>query len=195
MEAVAPKRERGRQRVALLLDAGAEVFARRGFEPATMSEIAARAATAIGSLYRFFPTKDALADALVARYVAEVGGTIDDLAEAAPTLSPAAIADALFDMMLDTRRARAAATVLIDMRGSRAALRERVRHGIAAILRRAHPALDDADDADAAVHATVLLHLLKGVRTMAEEPEAADAKLADLRATIRAYVADRVGRP
>ena len=192
MEAVAPKRERGRQRVALLLDAGAEVFARRGFEPATMSEIAARADTAIGSLYRFFPTKDALADALVARYVAEVGGTIDDLAEAAPTLSPAAIADALFDMMLDTRRARAAATVLIDLRGSRAALRERVRHGIAAILRRAHPALDDAD---AAVHATVLLHLLKGVRTMAEEPEAADAKLADLRDTIRAYVADRVGRP
>src|SRR5207253_2006161 len=39
----APKRERGKQRVAELLQAAAAVFAEKGYEAATMTEIAARA--------------------------------------------------------------------------------------------------------------------------------------------------------
>ena len=44
----APKRERGKQRVAALLAAAASVFAEKGYEAATMTEIAARAAADSG---------------------------------------------------------------------------------------------------------------------------------------------------
>ena len=52
-----PKRERGKQRVAALIDAGAELFAEKGYEATTMTEIASRAGAAIGSLYQFFPVQ------------------------------------------------------------------------------------------------------------------------------------------
>ena len=54
-----PKRQRGKQRVAALIDAGAELFAEKGYEATTMTEIASRAGAAIGSLYQFFPSKEA----------------------------------------------------------------------------------------------------------------------------------------
>ena len=63
-----PKRERGKQRVAALIDAGAELFAEKGYEATTMTEIATRAGAAIGSLYQFFPSKEALAEALFNRF-------------------------------------------------------------------------------------------------------------------------------
>src|SRR5260370_17144348 len=68
LRARAPKRERGKQRVAELLQAAAAVFAEKGYEAATMTEIAARAGAPIGSLYQFFPAKEALADTLVQNY-------------------------------------------------------------------------------------------------------------------------------
>ena len=67
-EAKEPKRERGKLRVAALLDAGAALFVEKGYDATTMTEIASRAGAAIGSLYQFFPSKEALAEALVARY-------------------------------------------------------------------------------------------------------------------------------
>jgi AcrR family transcriptional regulator len=63
-----PKRERGKQRVAALIDAGAELFAEKGYGATTMTEIASRAGAAIGSLYQFFPSKEALAEALFNRF-------------------------------------------------------------------------------------------------------------------------------
>ncbi len=64
----APQRERGRQRVADLLEAASAVFAEKGYAAATMTEIAARAGAPIGSLYQFFPGKESLGDALMRRY-------------------------------------------------------------------------------------------------------------------------------
>src|SRR5580704_2511727 len=66
--ALAPQRQRGMLRVASLMEAAAAVIAERGYESATMAEIAARAGAQIGSLYRFFPNKEVLADALIHRY-------------------------------------------------------------------------------------------------------------------------------
>src|ERR1700761_4676248 len=88
----APRRARGRARVAAILDAGAAVIAERGYAAATMTEIAARSATAIGSLYRFFPTKEALTDALLQRYVAEIEASLAAIRAKAPALGPAGVA-------------------------------------------------------------------------------------------------------
>src|SRR6516225_2469202 len=60
-----PQRANGRLRVAAILEAAADVIAEKGYEAATMAEIAARSGTKIGSLYRFFPNKESVADTLV----------------------------------------------------------------------------------------------------------------------------------
>jgi AcrR family transcriptional regulator len=65
-----PQRANGRERVNVILDTAAEVFRERGFEAATMKEIAERSGTKVGSLYRFFPTKELIADVLVDQYAA-----------------------------------------------------------------------------------------------------------------------------
>src|SRR5580693_997161 len=75
----APKRARGKQRVAKLLEAATAVFAEKGYEAATMTEIAARAGAPIGSLYQFFPVKEALADTLVQNYVASLTADLQAL--------------------------------------------------------------------------------------------------------------------
>src|SRR5438874_1475180 len=64
-----PKQERGKRRVALILDAAAEVFADLGYEATTTIKIAERANISVGSLYQFFPNKDAIVRELVDRYV------------------------------------------------------------------------------------------------------------------------------
>ena len=50
--------------MSALLAAAAAVFVERGYEGATMTEIAAQAGASIGSLYQFFPTKPLIAEAL-----------------------------------------------------------------------------------------------------------------------------------
>ncbi len=68
-----PKRqERGRRRIEQILDAAARVFAAAGYEAATTNAIAAAAKMSPGSLYQFFRNKEAIAEALAERYVAEL---------------------------------------------------------------------------------------------------------------------------
>ncbi|BAZ24157.1 TetR family transcriptional regulator protein [Kalymmatonema gypsitolerans NIES-4073] len=67
-----PKQKRSQERIERILDAAAEVFDEVGFEAATTHAIAARADTAIGSLYQFFPDKLAIFHALELRHVERV---------------------------------------------------------------------------------------------------------------------------
>src|SRR5579863_10009405 len=60
-----PQRANGELRVAAILEAAATVITEKGYEGATMAEIAVRSSTKIGSLYRFFPNKESLADTIV----------------------------------------------------------------------------------------------------------------------------------
>lgn len=73
-----PSQERGRRRVALILDAAEEVFAEVGYEAATNTEIAGRARTSIGSLYQFFPNKEAILDAVADRYLERLRALYDE---------------------------------------------------------------------------------------------------------------------
>ena len=67
-----PQQQRGRRRVAGLLEAAACVISEVGYGPATMAAIAERAESSIGSLYQFFPNKESVAEALRAQYVREL---------------------------------------------------------------------------------------------------------------------------
>jgi AcrR family transcriptional regulator len=65
-----PVQDRGRRRVEAILDAAAAVIADVGVDAASTNAIAARAGAAKGSLYQFFPSKDAIVAALATRYAA-----------------------------------------------------------------------------------------------------------------------------
>ncbi len=68
----APKQERGQRRIARILNAADVEFARVGFDAATTNNIARRAKTSVGSLYQFFPNKEAILAALAERYLTEI---------------------------------------------------------------------------------------------------------------------------
>ena len=59
-----PRQARGERRIVAILEAAAQVFYEVGFDAATTGLIAQRAQTAIGSLYDFFPNKEAIAQRL-----------------------------------------------------------------------------------------------------------------------------------
>jgi AcrR family transcriptional regulator len=193
-----PQRHRGRLRVATLLDAAASLFSEKGFDGTTMTEVASRAATAIGSLYQFFPNKEVLADAVLARYAELLDASLGEIEAQAKGMTPLALADALFDLMLGFGVERAAAIALLDARADaaihRAELRERMRRAIAGLLVTVAPALDQ-DKAWAM--ATALLQTLKGVRALANELEGERraAALAELRAMVRLYVVTAFDNP
>jgi AcrR family transcriptional regulator len=67
-----PKQQRGKERVEKILDAAATVFDEVGYEAATTHLIAAKAGTAIGSLYQFFPDKAAIFNAMELRHIERV---------------------------------------------------------------------------------------------------------------------------
>jgi AcrR family transcriptional regulator len=67
-----PTQQRGKERVEKILDAAAEVFDAVGYEAATTHLIAAKAGTAIGSLYQFFPDKAAIFKAMELRHAERV---------------------------------------------------------------------------------------------------------------------------
>jgi len=54
-----------------VLKAAAQVFARRGYAGATTNHIAERAGVSIGSLYEYFPSKDAILVALLEAHIHE----------------------------------------------------------------------------------------------------------------------------
>lgn len=80
-----PQQARSRARLAGLLDAAEALLVREGPEALTTTRIAAEADVSVGSLYRWFPDKTAIIDALTRRYLTEFEATMDELAAAAPT--------------------------------------------------------------------------------------------------------------
>ncbi|MBX3264109.1 MAG: TetR/AcrR family transcriptional regulator [Labilithrix sp.] len=63
-----PKQERSLAMVEALLEAAARVFVKEGYAKATTNRIAAAAGVSVGSLYQYFPSKDAIAVELLRRY-------------------------------------------------------------------------------------------------------------------------------
>jgi AcrR family transcriptional regulator len=170
LSAVEPKRQRGRLRVAAIMDAGAALFAERGFDAATMTEIAARSGTAIGSLYRFFPTKETLADALIQRYAEHLLGGLSEIVAASAALSAEQLADRLVDLMLDTIGDRTVAIALVDRSEDSIGKRSELRNGMCTGLAHALTAQNHRrTEAQANVMAPVLQHLLKSVPAFVTE--------------------------
>lgn len=196
-ESVEPKRARGRARVEAILLAASRVFAEQGYDRATMTEVAAQSSTAIGSLYRFFPTKHVLGEALLRRYLEQFSIVLDELASITPELDRREVPDALIRAVRGARsdELRAGCLAVLEGRGDldelRREFRARRRKQVARILRAANPALEAPEAQD---RATVIHYLLKAERTLTdEEPSGSGRRAAtDLRRLLLHYIGEAI---
>jgi AcrR family transcriptional regulator len=189
-----PRRGSGRQRVADLLEAAAAVIQERGFEAATMAEIAARADARIGSLYRFFPNKEAVANALMRQYAEAFETEFDAICRRAAAAPPEELADTLIDLLVKLYPWGRAIAALLDSRTDWTEIRLRFRGralaGVKAALKACAPGLADAEADDVA---TVVLNNMKTmvgmtVKNAPTSPGAPD----ELRLMNRLYIAAKL---
>lgn len=99
-----PTQYRSRATVDALLVATGRILVRDGYAKLTTTRIAERAGVSIGSLYQFFPTKDALIAALLEREMVRILGAIASVQlppEARVRDKVIAIIDALLKAKLD----------------------------------------------------------------------------------------------
>lgn len=167
-----PQRTRGHERVAQLLQAGAVVFAEKGFDAATMTEIAARAGASIGSLYQFFPNKDVLADKLHAENLNAIVSLLDDLGEMAASKTAGQLAEDILAQLSQFLLMHSEFATLSERRNSDSAqkkyIRDLMRTKISQILQAASPPLPEES---ANTSAVIILHLMKALVAIYQETE------------------------
>jgi AcrR family transcriptional regulator len=71
-----PRQQRGKDTVDSILEATARVLKHAGFDGLTTNAVAAKAGVSIGSLYQYFPNKEALVSALIERHCEEMNSAI-----------------------------------------------------------------------------------------------------------------------
>lgn len=84
-----PTQRRARETVDAILGGAARVFGERGYAGGTTNRIAEAAGVSVGSLYEYFPNKDAILVALGERHLEEMTHDVAAVLEAARDSEPA----------------------------------------------------------------------------------------------------------
>ncbi|AQU87064.1 TetR family transcriptional regulator [Komagataeibacter nataicola] len=193
--ALQPRRAVGRQRVAELLAAASDLMAEHGYEATTMAEIASRAGAKIGSLYRFFPNKEAVGEALLQHHMAIVHDEYEALAKRAADLSPEDLADILIDLLAVLYPRVKSLPALMEAHTDRTEIRDRSRQqalaGISAALRVCAPGLHEQTAGDIAAVVLNNMKVMLGM-TLKDAPTTPGAP-DELRRMNRLYLSARLG--
>ncbi len=194
-----PRQARGRQRVEGILDAAAALFSEVGVDATTTNAIAARAETSIGSLYQFFPNKEAVLHALNARYVDQLRAMCDSLLASGPNGEPLAELVERIVRALHQFHARHPGfqAVFYGAHGS-ADLSEAAQTAAAEIVGRLDALFagrsPDLDPDRRALAAAVCLEVMKPLLALAARPGTdAEAVMAEARALLAAYLEPLIG--
>jgi AcrR family transcriptional regulator len=83
-----PKQQRSRSLVDSAVEAAARILSRMGYEGATTNRVAETAGISIGSLYQYFPNRDALIGAVIDRHLDKFMRQTEKDFEDFPDLSP-----------------------------------------------------------------------------------------------------------
>lgn len=187
-----PQRQRGRERVAALLEAASACFVEKGYEATTMTEVAARAGASIGSLYQFFPTKEVLAQALVEQYVQAVYDELGKLAEQSVPWTIAELAQKLCGFLVAFRKRHPAFVTLESTVSDGMTIRRRVRAELQALLARRAPQRSSEEMHAIAV---VVQQMMKSAIAIHAEPEMPGraAAMAQLQHAMQLYLHDVLG--
>jgi AcrR family transcriptional regulator len=97
----APSQERSVEMVRRLLDATAQVLSEVGLAKLSTNKVARRANVAVGSIYQYFPNKEALIDALVEDRMQRLGQLVSTRMAALGSASFPAAAEAMLRAVVD----------------------------------------------------------------------------------------------
>jgi len=149
-----PSQRRSQVTVAAILDAAARVFEERGFDAGTTNHVAERAGVSIGSLYEYFPNKDAMVVAVVERELERERSKLLAILEPAATERDlAAQLRAFVETLVELHAKRPALhRILFDQAEHPPAahacvlrFEESLAHALAETLRGVRPSLRDPD--------------------------------------------------
>jgi len=102
-----PVQRRSRETVEAILDGAAQVFERHGYAAGTTNRIAERAGVSVGSVYEYFPNKDAIVVALAERELDRERETLLALLTQAEAREPlASLLRRFVDAVVDLHAAR-----------------------------------------------------------------------------------------
>lgn len=161
-----PRQERSQQRVEHLLNVAAQVFEEVGYAAATTNAIAARAGVPIGSLYQFFPNKDALMEALVKRYLDELQREVFVQEEHLPLPD---LIDQILDRLTRFHESHAGFRALFLDTSIEHRVHTVLTRVIELILEQYYPELDKDTCRQAAV---IWLGITRGIMQLSEPPHA-----------------------
>lgn len=102
-----PVQARSEATVAAILEATAQVLETHGYDGATTGRIAGRAGVSVGSLYQYFPTKDALVAELVERHFAELSVRLVAVLAEVGSAPVAEAVDAMIEAIVGVHRSHA----------------------------------------------------------------------------------------
>ena len=155
-----------------LLEAAEDVFAAEGTSAST-EEIARRAGVGIGTLFRHFPTKEALVEAIV---LARVGRLVDEADALAAEGDPATAFFEFFTRTVEEAEAKKTYSELlaggfVDVESAAPELRRRLRRAIEALLTRAQEAGTLRDDVGVAEVMTLLVGAVRAAEHAGEDAD------------------------
>lgn len=160
-----PKQARSQQRVEQILNAAEQLFVQVGFDHTTTNAIAAHAGVSIGSLYQFFPDKDAVLAALIERYREEMRALIHD--EQLESLSLEEAAGSVVERLAAYDQDHAGFKMLLSSAGGMEALHTDLVEQVSALMARRMPSLSDAERP---LKAAVSVGIVKGLMALASPP-------------------------
>lgn len=102
----APIQARSRERLRRVLDAADTVLAAEGAGAFTTTRVATRAGVPIGSVYRFFPDKETIVEALAVRYWSDLEDLVAGVVEADAAEAVSDPVGAVLDVLVAGFRAR-----------------------------------------------------------------------------------------
>jgi AcrR family transcriptional regulator len=191
----APKQARAAESVRVIVEAAARILEQHGLEGFNTNAVAERAGVSIGSLYQYFPRKEALVGALIVR---ETSVLIAEAESALAESAGAAALERLIGAAVAHQMRRPALARLLDFEEARLPFDEdtlRVGQRLRSILLEMIGRPDITRQADEEVAAQDVLAIIKGVVDTAGERGELDqvALAARLRRAVFGYLGS--GRP
>ena len=189
---IKPRKTPGQQRsavtVAAIVEAAAHILETQGFEGYTTNAVAARAGASIGSLYQYFPNKDAITRALIQRETSTLLADVADIVSG-PGGKPGM--ERLLAAAVEYQMRRPVLARMLDLEESRLPLGEeieKVRSQLVTVIRHCLPPAVQDDD----VLIDDLLAIVKSMVDAAGQRKERDsaALLARVQRVVFAYLAN-----
>jgi AcrR family transcriptional regulator len=188
--------------VAAILEAAAHVFEASGIARATTNAIAQRAGVSIGSLYQFFPSKEAILEAVIEQYQGELRAVWDRvLSPRQPRQALDAMVGASIDAIWALAESRPGFLALLSSghlnpnpASKEARLLAEAQTRIAGLGLARHPTLSTRDALRASAVISTVIHALLVLASNAPKSHRA-ALVAETKRVVMGYVRAPGARP